>query len=59
MAADYIPGADGAFGGGSGLVGHSLAAVFIADPVTVRLDTAGSVVVVGSRDGELRAFDCR
>ncbi|MCB9594646.1 MAG: WD40 repeat domain-containing protein [Sandaracinaceae bacterium] len=55
----FTVGAEGRLRAWSGVDGAPLATVDVPDPVAVRVDRAGDLVVVGSRDGVLRAFSCR
>jgi WD40 repeat protein len=52
-------GAEGSLVARSGVDGAELARVDVADPVGVRVDPVGDVVLVGSRAGLLHAFACR
>lgn len=55
----FTVGDDGALRVWSGADGATLDTVAIPEPVTVRVDLTGELVVVGSRDGVLRAFQCQ
>lgn len=55
----FTVGAEGRLRAWSGVDGASLATAEVPDPVTVRVDRTGDLVVVGSRDGVLRAYSCR
>ena len=52
-------GAEGSLVARSGLDGSELARVDVADPIGVRVDPVGDVILVGSRAGLLHAFACR
>lgn len=51
-------GADGSLRALDADDGAELAIADVADPRTVRVDPSGSAIVVGSRDGAVRAFEC-
>ena len=54
----FTVGAEGSLRAWAGLDGAALAMVPVVDPVAVRVDSTGDLVVVGSRDGLLHAFSC-
>jgi len=54
----FTAGAEGVLRAWSGVDGTELAAVPVNEPVGVRVDAAGDLVIVGSRDGMLHAFSC-
>ena len=50
---------DGALVALGGEAGEELATIEVDDPVAVRIDPAGGVVLAASRGGLLHAFSCR
>ena len=55
----FTVGAEGALLATRGEDARSAGRVAVTDPVTVRADPSGTAILVGSRDGALRAFACR
>lgn len=55
----FSAGADGSLRAHDAGDGAALDQIDVVDPVVVRVDPRGRAVLVGSRDGAVRAFECR